>query len=637
MSLPNSTATPAELRALREAVSRFAADRYPPDAVRAAMESDLGHDPDTWRRMVALGLPGLLVAEEHGGSGGGLTEVTEVAEQLGAALAPGPFLASAVLTASVLTASAGPSTGADAESGALLLAGLADGSVIGTLAVAEHGGDWDLDRLGSTARPDGEPDGGGWRITGHKEFVLDGHLAGALLVVAGVGAEVGVFRVDPGDPSVRVTTEPTMDQTRRLAAVDLDGTPAVPLGPFGSARAALGHALDAAMIALAAECVGGAQRCLDDAVGYARTRVQFGQVIGGFQAVKHHCADMLVKVEAARSAVRLAAWTADAGGSGVPALARVCLSAASEAYSFAAARNIQLHGGIGFTWEHDAHLHFKRAQLAANLLGTGARRADELAAHLAGAAASHRATAGAVGTAASEPDTAGTATAGSSPDGTEPEPFEELREFRRELRDWIAEHADPKLALVTDWNAMPSGDGGQRAEQLADRCAEDPLYRRWSEQLLAANLICPHWPAEFGGRGWDARRMAVFVEECHRAGVPRVHRGMAEAVVGPSIIEHGTPEQRARFLPRIISGEDTYCQGFSEPEQGSDLAGVRTRGVVDGDELVITGQKIWTTYAHRANMIFILCRTDPDAPKHKGLSYVLSEFVPGEQDRKSVV
>jgi alkylation response protein AidB-like acyl-CoA dehydrogenase len=124
--------------------------------------------------------------------------------------------------------------------------------------------------------------------------------------------------------------------------------------------------------------------------------------------------------------------------------------------------------------------------------------------------------------------------------------------------------------------------------------------------------------------------MAVFVEECHRAGVPRVHRGMAEAVVGPSLIEHGTPEQQARFLPRIISGEDVYCQGFSEPDHGSDLAGIRTRGVVDGDELVITGQKIWTTYAHRANMIFILCRTDPDAPKHNGLSYVLSGFAPGE-------
>jgi alkylation response protein AidB-like acyl-CoA dehydrogenase len=581
-----------ELRELRRVVARFVADRYPPEAVRAAMETDTGHDPDTWARMGAeLGLPGLLVAEEHGGSGAGLSEVAVVAEEFGAATAPGPFLASAVLAAS-LVSSAG-----DAGQRADLLPGLADGSLIGTLALAERGSDWGLDDLTCTARPSAT---GGWRLTGRKEFVLDGHLADVLLVVAAVGTDVGIFRVDPAGAGVRVTLEPTMDQTRRLAEVVLDDAPGAALGPFGSARAALGRTLDTAMIALAAECVGGAQRCLDDAVAYAGTREQFGRVIGGFQAIKHLCADMLVAVEAARSAVRHAARVADAGAD-VGALARVALTAAAEAYSSAAAQNVQIHGGIGFTWEHGAHLHVKRAQLSGVLLGGDARRAEELAEHLARGV-----------------------------DTDEPEPFEELAGFRRELREWIAEHADPKLPLVTDWNAMPSGDGGQRAEHLADLAATDPLYHRWAEQLREARLICPHWPEEFGGRGWDSRRMAVFVEECHRAGVPRVHRGMAEAVVGPSIIEHGTPEQQARFLPRIISGEDVYCQGFSEPEQGSDLAGVRTRGVVDGDELVITGQKIWTTYAHRANMIFILCRTDPDAPKHQGLSYVLSEFAPGE-------
>jgi alkylation response protein AidB-like acyl-CoA dehydrogenase len=205
----------------------------------------------------------------------------------------------------------------------------------------------------------------------------------------------------------------------------------------------------------------------------------------------------------------------------------------------------------------------------------------------------------------------------------------DLRAFRAEIRDWIVAHAPHGLAEIADWNAMPAGDGGQRAEQLLT-ATEHPLYQQWNKYFTDARFICPHWPPQFGGQDWDARRMSVFVEECHRAGVPRVHRGMGESVVGPSLMAHGSDEQRARFLPRIISGEDRYCQGFSEPGYGSDLAGVRTRGVVDGDELVITGQKIWTSEALRANMIFILCRTDPDAAKHRGLSYVLAPFQPGE-------
>jgi alkylation response protein AidB-like acyl-CoA dehydrogenase len=156
------------------------------------------------------------------------------------------------------------------------------------------------------------------------------------------------------------------------------------------------------------------------------------------------------------------------------------------------------------------------------------------------------------------------------------------------------------------------------------------LYRQWNKHFGEARLICPHWPVEFGGQGWDARQMSIFIEECFRAGVPRVHRGMGESVVGPSVMAHGTSEQQRRFLPRIISGQDWYCQGFSEPDHGSDLAGVQTKGVVDGDEIVITGQKIWTSEALRANMIFILCRTDPTVAKHRGLSYVLAPFEAGD-------
>jgi len=192
----------------------------------------------------------------------------------------------------------------------------------------------------------------------------------------------------------------------------------------------------------------------------------------------------------------------------------------------------------------------------------------------------------------------------------------ELDAFRLRLRKWIEANRAEGLEDVDERALYLSGD------RLSGRIAES--YRHWTERLLEARLVCPQWPEKFGGQGLSGVQVAVLNEEFHRAGVPRVTRGMGESLVGPSIIVHGTEEQKAHFLPRIISGEDRYCQGFSEPNHGSDLAAVETKGVVDGDEVVISGQKVWTSGAHLANWIFILCRTDPEAPKHRGLSFVLA-------------
>ena len=208
----------------------------------------------------------------------------------------------------------------------------------------------------------------------------------------------------------------------------------------------------------------------------------------------------------------------------------------------------------------------------------------------------------------------------------------EIARFRAELRDWISAEAPDGLAEQADWNIAVTA-GGYRREQLAVAAAH-PAYAEWEHKLAAARLVCPQWPEEYGGQDMDAVRLAVLNEEFHRAGLPRGHRGMGESLVGPSVIVHGTPEQRARFLPRIISGTDVYCQGFSEPGSGSDLASVETRGVIDGDEIVITGQKVWTSGASRATMMFLLCRTDVAAEKHAGLSYVLIPFTgPGVEYR----
>ncbi len=200
----------------------------------------------------------------------------------------------------------------------------------------------------------------------------------------------------------------------------------------------------------------------------------------------------------------------------------------------------------------------------------------------------------------------------------------EIAEFRAQTREWIGAQAPAGLAELADWNTAVTA-GGYRGGELA-AAAEHPAYKEWESRLADARLICPQWPDDFGGQGMDGVRLAVLNEEFHAAGVPRVRRGMGESLVGPSVIVHGTPEQQKHFLPRIISGEDVYCQGFSEPDHGSDLAGVQTKAEVDGDEVVITGTKVWTSGAARANMMFALCRSDPGAPKHAGLSYVLFPF-----------
>lgn len=206
-------------------------------------------------------------------------------------------------------------------------------------------------------------------------------------------------------------------------------------------------------------------------------------------------------------------------------------------------------------------------------------------------------------------------------------------ELRSVLRAWIAANAPNDLREVIDWNArvdLPGSVGSAVSEQDYAAAQQHPAFRDWEQRCLAARLVCPSWPVEYGGRGFQAPQMTVLDTEFFAAGVPRIDRIQGESLVGPSLMLHGSDEQKAELLPRIISGEHRYCQGFSEPGSGSDLASVRTKGIVSGDEVVMTGQKVWTSRFATANMIFILCRTDQTAHKHKGLSYVIVPFTPGE-------
>jgi alkylation response protein AidB-like acyl-CoA dehydrogenase len=347
-----------EQRELRDALRRFFADRSPAAEVRRLMETADGYDPKVWAQMAEqLGLQGLAIAEAHGGAGFGMRELAVVFEEMGRAVVCAPFLAT-------ITAAAALEAG---EGGQDLLPGIAGGSTIATLAVAEDGGSWDAGDVETTFE--------GGRLRGTKNFVLDGHIADLILVAAKSDEGVGVYAVEDVAALTPIVL-PTLDQTRKLARVELDGVPARKVG----GRDALTRALDVAAVALAAEQLGGAQKTLDMTVEYAKVRHQFGRPIGSFQAIKHRCADMFVVVESARSAVLYAAAVADESPGELPAAAALAKAYCSDAYFHTAGEAIQLHGGIGFTWEHDAHLYFKRAQGARQLFGAPDRHRERLAA-----------------------------------------------------------------------------------------------------------------------------------------------------------------------------------------------------------------------------------------------------------------
>jgi alkylation response protein AidB-like acyl-CoA dehydrogenase len=350
----------AEQEELRRSVRRFCEKEVPTETVRALMETPDAHDPARWRRMAEeLGLQGLVVPEEHGGSGGSFVDLAVVQEELGRAIMPGPFLATAVFaTYAILDAG-------DDEAAKDLLPGIADGSTVATVAVTEPAGNWDLETTTTVARPDGQ----GWAVTGSKAYVPDGALADLLLVLARTDAGLSLFAVDGGAAGLTRTAVPTLDQTRPLARLELDGVPARLVGVDGGAGESVGHTLDKVAVAVALEQVGGAQRALDMAVGYAKQRQQFGRVIGSFQAIKHKAANVMLRVESARAAAYYAAWAVAAGSDEVHRVASLAKAYCSDAYFFAAAENIQIHGGIGFTWEHDAHLLLKRAEASRLWLG----------------------------------------------------------------------------------------------------------------------------------------------------------------------------------------------------------------------------------------------------------------------------
>ena len=556
---------------LRDAVRRFLDDCSPPTEVRRLMASDDGYDREVWHQLCRdLALAGVHIPEAYGGQGFSFAELGVVLEEMGRALYCGPYFSSTVLAATAIL-----QTGTEDDK-VELLPGLASGDRVATLAFAEPDGGWDPDAVSLT-----DNDG---NLDGIKTHVVDGCVAELLLVVArepGTRSLDGLslYAVDASAGGVSRTPLEALDPTRKLARIAFNDVAGRLVGSRGEAGPALARTLDLATAALANEMVGGAARLLDAALEYAKERVQFGRAIGSFQAVKHRLADLTLTVELAKSAAYQAANAAAENGDELPALASLAKSAASDAYMQAAKDCIQIHGGIGFTWENDTHLYYKRAKSSEVFLGDAGQHRENLMRHWQTPAGSTAVTPGTSTPAAIQPDSA------------------EAGALRGEIRSWLESNWDPDSNLVA-----------------------------WRNKLADAGWGMPTWPSKWFGRDLPQALAPVVDEEFARIGAVTAAKTGIRILAGSTLLEHGSDDQKARFLRRILTGEDTWCQLFSEPGSGSDLAGATTRADFDGERWIVNGQKVWTTSAHHADYGLLLARTDWDVPKHQGLTYFILDM-----------
>jgi len=370
-----------EQEEFRSNLRRFLVDRSPTGEVRRLMETDAGWERAAWQRInEAQGLTALRIPEAHGGHGFGFGELGIVLEEMGRVLLCAPYFATAVLATGAIL------NGGTAADHAALLPGIADGRVIATLASAEDGGGWD----GAATTLTATPAGGGWRLNGHKNFVLDGHTADLIVVLARAPGSAGedglsLFTV-PGDAAGLGRRKlATLDPTRKLARLEFRDVAATLLGTEGAAAAPFARTMAEAAACLANEMVGGAERLREDALAYAMMRMQFGRPIASFQSMKHKAADMLLEVELAKSAAYYAAAALDDGDADAAATASLAKACASDAYTQTAVHAVQIHGGIGFTWDNDTHLWFKRAKASEVLFGDAHHHREAMMRHMAAA------------------------------------------------------------------------------------------------------------------------------------------------------------------------------------------------------------------------------------------------------------
>jgi len=523
-----SIAITEDHRSLAETASDFLASKGSLGAARALLDGADEGRPAFWDDLANLGWLGLHIPEELGGSGFGLPELVVVVEELGKSLTPGPFVPTVVVSA-VLAASGDDSAKKEH------LPGLASGATTAAFSLGDS----------VTVR-----DGAAHGSTG---VVLGAALADLLLVKVGADAVL----IDAKGAGVTITTPTNIDPTRTSSTVALDGAPATVLAGAGQSL------VDHARTLLSAEATGVARQCTDDAAAYAKVREQFGRTIATFQAVKHHCANMLVATELSTSAVWDAA-RAEGEGDQFSYAAAVAATLALPAADLCANLNIQVHGGIGFTWEHDAHLYLRRATALESAID--AKAAAEDLTDLVRA-------------------------------GVVRERTVELPPEAEALRDEIRTFAQSVKDL------------DEEARKL---------------ELIETGYVMPHWPTPWG-RGAGAIEQLVIEQEFADAGFKRPSYSITGWVI-LTLIQHATDDQVARWVRPALTQEVIWCQLFSEPDAGSDAAGVKTKATrVDGGWLV-NGQKVWTSGAHYSGFGLATVRTNPTAKKHDGITTMVIDM-----------
>jgi alkylation response protein AidB-like acyl-CoA dehydrogenase len=529
-----------EHEALRRSARRWLETHCPPSEPRLVAEGDSTGRPPSWEKMAAQAWLGLHVAEDNGGQGFTLGELAVVVEEMGYSLLPGPVLPT-LLVAAVLAQHGSP------DQRARYLPGLSDGTTPGAIALGTAAISRAQGTLDGTIRP-----------------VLGLDDAAVVLVPL---VEGGWYLLPPGSGSIEGLR--ALDATRALGQLSLDGVAIDDDDLLPTLRRE--DVLDLALVLVAAEGAGLARWCLETASDYAKVRVQFGRPIGQFQAVKHALADMLVAVEQSAAVAwdAAVAWSTagdddDSDETGERALtARVAGALSLESAAHCAKQCIQVLGGIGFTWEHDAHFYLKRAMANLQLFGDAGSLEREVA-RLA------------------------------------------LAGTRRSLSSDLPPEAEEVRAVIG---------------ALVQQVAQSPDQRA---ALAEAGLIMPHWPVPWG-RGASALEQLVIDEELAAAGVLRPHLAVGAWAL-PTLIAHGTPEQQERWVRPTLLGQLAWCQLFSEPGAGSDLANLSTRADRTDGGYILNGQKVWTSLAQIADYGICLARTDPQAGKHAGITYFIVDM-----------